>query len=467
MRRAFSLFGWTCTGFAACLLAATPALGVEFRGGGRTRGTHRLAALQVDPGEDEIVPSPLDDEMPAEEATEPMAPAVKKKAASPARKPVNQAAPPSMITQSPWDHGVVHEQGGPCSDGYCAECPPAGGACCRNGSWGSIEYLLWWRSARHTPPLVTTSTTSANVATDGELGQADTRILLDSSQFDDHLQPGGRVDIGFWMDPVQSWGIGLRFAVLGDDDLNYLAGSAVNPVLTVPFFNLDPTVNGQDTLVVAHPLDNSTGSIQVTGHNEVNMGDVYFRLVGAKTDRYRVDIIGGYMFSNILDDTTLRTQTSIGPTSVVVRDRFSAKNEYHGGSIGLMSNYDRGPWTVNLLAKVGLTNVTQTVTVDGLTSVNGVPQTLTGLFTQESNIGTITRDRFAAIPEVGANWVYRLGRANLSVGYSAVYWSNTARSGDQMNPLIDPTQTQARPPQRIVSDNYFAHGLNFGMAWGY
>ena len=478
-RRTLLALGWSSSWLAAWLLTASSVEGVEFRGRNGTRATHRLAALQVD--DDEFAAPALepmaDPAMDSESEGEGDAGADEKPQPAPSRPTPRKTAPSPRISIPPSDHGwgadVVPygfrpgQQGGPCSDGYCEECPPTGGGLCCNGSWGSVEYVLWWRDKRRTPPLVTTTTTVANQDLDGELGQANTRILLGPAQFNDHLQPGGRVDIGYWLDPVQSWGLGVRFAILGDDDLNYLAGSATNPVLTVPFFNLDPTVNSQDTLVVASPLDNTSGSIQVTGHNQVNTGDLYVRLCGARTDRYRVDLIGGYSFSNILDDMTLRTATTSGQTEIVVRDRFRAKNEYNGGSIGLMSQYDRGPWSVNLMSKVGLTNVHQTLIVDGVTRIDNVTQSLTGLYAQASNSGTISRDRFAAIPELSANWMYRLGRANLSVGYSALYWSNTARAGDQFNPQIDPTQTAARPQQQIVSDNYFVHGLNFGLAWQY
>lgn len=476
-RRAVMALGWTST--MAWMLASTAVTAAEFRGRPGTTATYRLAALQVDDETD--IPSASDVEPEMESEAEPMPPAK----AAPARKPATSAkprvpmAPPVVVpyqgglnsgpmTFDPQTLGSMHQQGGPCSDGYCEACPPAGhhGLFC-NGAWGSLEYLLWWRDSRSTPPLVTTTTTIVNQDVDGELGQANTRVLLGSGQYNDHLQPGGRIDLGYWLDPCQSWGIGMRFAALGDDDLNYIAGSAVNPVLTVPFFNLDPAVNAQDTLVVAHPLDNTSGSIQVLGHNEVNLGDVYVRLVGARSDRYRVDIIGGYEFSNILDDMTLRTSTTSGQTDIVVRDRFRAKNSYQGGVIGLMSQYDRGPWSVNLLGKVGLVNAEQTVIIDGLTTIGGTPQSLTGLFAQTSNSATITRNRFAAIPELTANWVYKIGRANLTVGYSAIYWSNTARAGDQINPMVDPTQATARPPRQIVSDNYFVHGVNFGLAWQY
>jgi len=455
-RRAYVVLGWGSSFLAASLLA-TSAGAVELRGRSGTRATHRLAALQV---EDDM---PMTEE-PAD-VTPSSEPAPKRMQAAP-----NVAMP---ITEPAWDAGVIPNsyggRGGLCSEGYCEECPPNDCGINCYGSWGSLEYLLWWREARRSPTLVTTTTTVVDQDVDGELGQANTRVLLGEEQYDDHLQPGGRLDIGFWLDRCKSFGVGVRVTALGDDDLNYITRSNVNEVLAVPFFNLDPTVNAEDTLLVAHPLDNTTGSINVSGHNEVYLGDIYVRIVGAKSDRYRVDIVGGYLFSRINDDMTLRTSTSTGATDIIVRDRFRTKNEYNAGTIGLLGEFDRGTWKVNLLAKVSLGNVQQTSIIDGITTIGGTPQApLAGLFAQPSNSGTLVRDEFASVSELGVNWVYKIGcGADITLGYSVVYWSEAALAGDQMNRRIDPTQATERPAPELVSDDYWAQGFNVGLGWSY
>jgi hypothetical protein len=486
MRRTFRLGGLLAV-LAAVSWCASSASGVELRGRTGMRATYRLTALQVSDDDFEqpsLEPQPADPQ-PAESPdamTEdsPETPGDREAPVVPRQRGVRR---PSTTPSSPyplpmaapvWDADVVPyggaSRGGPCSDGYCEECPTNTGtglAC--GGTWGSLEYVVWWRKDRSSPTLVSTTSQIVNQDVDGQIGQPNTVRLLGDPQYDPHLQPGGRIDFGMWLDSCRSWGVGTSFTALANDVLNYRTTSATNPVLTVPFFNLDPAVNGEDTLVVAHPLDNSTGSINVFAKNTVNLGDVYLRLSGVCGDRYRVDLLGGYAFSNIQDEMILNTSTTTGATTVNVQDRFRTLNSYQGGMIGFLSEVDRGAWKVNMIGKVALVNVHETLVVDGNTRVNGVFQApLSGLFAQQSNSGTTTGNDFAVVPQLTANWVYKMGYgADLMVGYSVIYWSNAALAGDQFNRRIDPTQATAQPGRQIVTSDYLVHGLNFGLTWSY
>src|SRR5687767_10832778 len=115
-RRAWVLLGWTSGWIAACLLAAGQTSAVELRGRSGTRATHRLAALQEEPEQLETEPSPSD-VMPEPQA----APAPK--AAPRTVQPVPRAMMP--IAEPAWDADVIGHPGpgGPCSDGFCEECP--------------------------------------------------------------------------------------------------------------------------------------------------------------------------------------------------------------------------------------------------------------------------------------------------------------------------------------------------------
>jgi hypothetical protein len=483
-RRTWQVFAWSCAWLAASSQFGQPSTAAELRGRSGTRSPYRLAALQDDEFQESMpADEPSLEEAPAEEFREGEAPSAETPAdsagtAPPSARPQpRRSAPPvhprSMLppAESAWDADVISTYDpadGSCSDGTCgAPYGDDGGFGCY-GSWGSLEYVLWWRDKRNTPVLVTTTTSVAGQDVDAQLGQPDTRVLLGNDQFDDHLQPGGRFDLGMWVDPCKTTGIGLRYTGLAGDEFSYTTNSDTHPVLAVPFFNLDPAVDGQDTLLVAHPLDFTTGSITVTGRNETHLGDVYLRVGGARSGSYRIDVLGGYFFSSINEDLTLQSSTLSAGTEISVRDRFRTKNHYQGGSIGLQGEFDRGPWKVNVLAKVALANVEQTSIIDGLTRVGGSTQSLTGLFAQDSNRGTLERDEFAVVPELGLNWAYRIGcGAELTMGYSLVYWSETIRPGDQMNRRIDPSQTTAAPAQRLVSSDYWAQGVNFGLSWQY
>lgn len=458
IRRGACLLAWMGVVTTAVTMAlSSPLWSAELRGRSGARPAHRLASL-----EEEIPVS----EMTADEAAEEGMPAAK---AASGPKAVPEKTYSAPVTQS-WDTNVINNDFsdvvGACEDGTCGPCDDGSFSC--SGTWGSFEYLLWWRKERNIPALVTTTSNSVNQDTDGQLGQPGTVILLGPSSFEDHMQPGGRFDLGVWLDPCHSFGVGTRFTALGDDDLNYTVASGTTRVLTVPFFNLDPAVNSEDTLVVASPLDGTTGSINVQGHNEVYFGDVYMRIAGARTNVYQIDVIGGYGWSRINEDLSLRTLTTSGGTNIEVRDRFKTSNEYHGGMIGLMGNFDRGAWSVSGVAKATLANVHQSVEIDGLTRIGGVTQSLTGLFAQNSNIGTRNQDQFAVIPEVGVNWNYKMGNGwSATVGYTVVYWSQALRPGQQINRLVDPTQTSANPSFRFNDTTYIAQGLNFGLQWNY
>jgi hypothetical protein len=362
-----------------------------------------------------------------------------------------------------------HSSSGMMLDDMCAD-----GSCgtryqphCRTW-WGSAEFLLLWRKERNTPALVTTATAVVDEDTDGQIGEANTRILLGNDSFDPHLQPGGRFDIGFWSDDCQTCGFGGRFTGLGDDDLNYRVDNTTNNVLTIPFFNLDAAVNEEDTLIIAHPNTGATGNISVTGHNEVYTTDLYMRRLLLKECDYRIDFIGGYFFSRINEDLEINSTTLVGNT-VNIRDTFRTKNEYHGGSLGLMGEFDRECFRVNILAKVALTNVSQTVIIDGQQNIdNGNQVVNNGLFAQPSNIGTRDRNEFSVVPEFGFNYAYKVGcGVELTTGYTLLYWDNVVRPGDQIDRSVDNTQRVARPAFNFVESDYWVHGMNFGLNWVY
>jgi hypothetical protein len=474
MKRSWTKWVAPCS-LALALLASGSSATAELRSSGGPRNPYRLAALQVDEFEEEMA-----DEGTLEEPPPPASPPPSPRTApkTPSRPPMppppppppvsNYAVPKSGMPMSPpaWDADVIAPYGGPAAAEACYRGDPGWGC---SGTWGSVEYLLWWRKGRNIPPLVTTSTTVIDQDVDAELGRANTRILLGDNLSDARLTPGGRLDVGIWLDRCQTTGVGFRYAGLADDRLNYRTDSTVNPVLAVPFFNLDPLVNAEDTLLVAHPLDNTTGSIAVQGTNFTNLGDIYLRFPGAQACNYRIDVLAGYFFSRVNEDLVLQTATRIDGVDVLLRDSFRARNVYNGFSLGLLGEFERQAWKVNGLAKVAFTNVEQTSIIDGATVIGGQAQTpASGLFTQQSNIGTLTNSQFAVVPEFGINWAYRIGcNADVTFGYSFVYWSDVIRPGEQISRRIDPTQTAHQPAARLVQGDYWVQGINFGLAWRY
>jgi hypothetical protein len=158
----------------------------------------------------------------------------------------------------------------------------------------------------------------------------------------------------------------------------------------------------------------------------------------------------------------------------VLTDVFDTSNEFHGAQIGFMSEFQGRCWRVNLLGKMALGSMQQQVMISGqsTTTVPGeIPiNTNQGLLALNSNSGLYQRDVFAVVPELGVNLAYSIHpNIDLTFGYSLIYWSRVAQPGDQVNLLINPTQTAgnlvgAAQPDFIFHDHtYWVQGLTFGV----
>ena len=114
------------------------------------------------------------------------------------------------------------------------------------------------------------------------------------------------------------------------------------------------------------------------------------------------------------------------------------------------------------------TNSGSTVT----TSPGNPPTTSPGsLLTQPSNIGSFSRDRFAAIPELTLNLKYYVSQnVNFHIGYNIIWISQIALSADQVDRTVNMAQPAgpARPAFAFHGQNdYWIQGINFGANWDF
>ena len=339
--------------------------------------------------------------------------------------------------------------------------------------WARFDVLLWWREGRDLPPLVTTDPTSEDSTTAGIL--PDATILLGNGRLASDMAAGGRFDIGFWCDPSQCCGIGDRFFGLGRDGTRFHVDSLDNPILAMPFVNLDDDAN--DALLIAYP-GLSTGSIDVTGSSGVLGNDLYVRRLWCRDCDSRIDFIWGYHFSRINDDLRInssRTVTETGGsiplgTVTTVSDNFSTRNEFHGAIFGLMHERDCGGcWTWQALGKIAIGSMHEEVIIDGSTTI-AIPQddpttTAGGLFTGDSNIGTFSRSEFTAVTELGLTLNYKWGPCTrLSVGYTFIYWNDVLRPGDAIDPRVGTDASDRTHPLFAFNHgDYWVQGINLGL----
>jgi len=402
---------------------------------------------------------------------------------------------PGYVESQP---GMLEPQAAGDAEGEVIEggCPDCSGADCGHGyrtsrTWGAVEYLLWWSKDRPIPPLVTTSPPGTPVNTGapdftpvaGTLGQPETEVLFGDESVGNGSVSGFRLQFGLWLDTNQTLGVGGRYFTLGDNDDEFFASSEGDPILARPF--TDTSLPGENALLVAYP-GVSTGSIEAQANNDIEGGDVFLRQLVYAGYGNRVDIIGGYQYSRLDDDVqiahSLVSQDPLihGPvgTRIDTIDSFEVRNEFHGGTVGLMSEAEDGRLTWRLMSKVGFGKMKETVRISGNTVVtapnNAVATNDYGLLALPTNIGTYEQDDFVIVPEGSISVGYKLTQwLEISAGYSVIYWTGVQLAGDAIDTTINPTQIggplfgPARPAFAFDDTSFWAQGITFGLDWRY
>ena len=349
-----------------------------------------------------------------------------------------------------------------------------------SGGWLEAEYLLWWSKDRYVPALATQSPGTTDPAVAGQLGQPTTSILFGNERIDSSPDSGFRVSIGTWLDEWQSIGIGSRYYyVEGEED--FRASSAGDPFLARPFFN---TINNvQDAILIAEP-GVSSGSINIRARNEVSGSDFFLRKILLSGHCNRLDLIGGYSRSDIEDSVEIRDSlTALDASRVPIdtvletRDFFEVKNKFHGGFIGFILESADGPLSWSTMGKVAVGNMNQEARISGSSTTSvpgaGMASNPFGLLALPSNIGRSEQDEFAIVPELNVSVRYNVTKSfQLSMGYSFIYWSQVALSGDLIDLNVNTTQIDGnlvgpgaptRPP--LKSDGFWYTGISFGGAF--
>ena len=332
--------------------------------------------------------------------------------------------------------------------------------------WAGVDYVLWWRHGMDLPALVTTSPTTTPATDAGVLGLGTTSILYGNETVGGDARPGGRISLGMWRDAEQTRAFGARAFFLGQANARYDATSSDVPVLARPFFEVTPNNVQQNSLVLAYP-GQTTGEIHVASHSDVLGGDVYVRNMLYGSEVSRVDTIVGYQFSRIDEELIIQSTATTQPDTLKVFDSFATRNEFHGAELGLQFVFDRPTWRCDIMAKVGLGSMSEQVTITGRQDPTDAGGGL--LARSPSNIGTFTRNEFAAVPELGLNWAWKVNSwAELNLGYSFIYWSKIIQPGSAIDPqlavnLSDPFTGTLRPAFNFSDGPYWVHGVNLGL----
>lgn len=373
--------------------------------------------------------------------------------------PADSVAP---IDADLWTDQVGNEWtfDGGCDCGQCGAC---------GNYWFDSDFLLWWRRGQAPPVLAAT-----NVLPSGN-------VLFGGDTLGDDARAGARFEVGGFLHYDRADSLSGRFWALGKAQVQF-DSNELDPSLSVmrPFVDVEPgspTFNQEIGLPI-HNIGGSTGSMTATLEANVWGGDVLLRHQFHRSCGARGDVLIGYHGSRIDEDIVITQNFTNQGVSFLGRDVFNTKNDFHGLVLGLQVVSQQGPWTIDLLAKVAMGDVSQRVDISGFEIRNDgftVETTNGSLLALPTNIGFRERNKFAVAPEVTAEsrWLCQ-PNLELAVGYSFLFWSDVIQAGEIIDRTVNGSQTSggtlngvARPNFVFQDGTYWVHGVNFGLTWWY
>ncbi len=345
--------------------------------------------------------------------------------------------------------------------------------------WLRAEALYWWTKASPVPvPIVTQGNPADTIP--GALGQPGTSLLIGNDDVTFGGRGGGRFVFGFSFDAEQTWGFEGSYFFLADESVSQSVSSDGSPgsaLLAFPFF--DPTLPGESSSFLANP-GAFAGNAVLTVTDFLQGLDLNLIHNVHSRDGIRLDLLGGFRWVNLQENFSFITDSpSVAPNPpdfFHTFDRFNANNNFYGGQLGLRASYDNTRLFLNATGKVALGATVEQLSVNGGTfsSFGSAPG---AYLAQPTNMGTMSQSQFAVVPELNLNFGVRLTPwASVVVGYSFLYVSSVARTGDQIDRVINPSQAPAitgnfagslsgpaRPALNIRDTDFWAQGLNFGL----
>ncbi len=420
-------------------------------------------------------------------------------------------------------------------------CPHCGGLVCNQSGcapgvrgifYARGEYLQWWFSGMDIPELVIEGT-----AIPGAPPQFNpTGVLFGGNEILDDSRDGGRILLGLWFDDQTRWAIEGDYLGFNDLDTHFSAsGNGTTPIIGRPFIDAlngvfarqDVSFPGiQGTVTVDADSSFESAGLRLR-HNlcctegcNTGCGDgvscgsgicgggicggsgcgegIYglegcnnlFRILGRGTRH--TDVLYGIRYAQLDESLRVREDLEViaadppggfpDPpgigTRFDVRDNFSTSNEFVGGEVGFLWEWEYRRWSLELLSKLAIGNNQQKVVIHGLTTptppgtIVPDPSEAGGLLALRSNIGSYSQDELSVMPELGLTVGFALTqRLRLTAGYTFLYWSNVVRPGDQIDPVLDTTQiprfngisTTAILPRFVFhSTDLWAQGINLG-----
>ena len=428
-----------------------------------------------------------------------------------------------MVSEGPIGQGCAGCDG--CNEGSCGACGACGSCCDETwdepcwgprrplycwgptGIWVKADYLQWWESGTHLPPLVTTGPNAANP---GYIGTPGTTVLFGDQTVNNYTESGGRIQAGMWLNACATIGFEGEYFGLADENTNYYIWSDGNPIVSRPFYDVGRTTPIENVELVAFPRGSASsldGAINIGLTTRFHGAGAHFlfttcRQEGCSSDdcgcatyhdRFRADFVAGYRFLDLEDQLGItETLTTTSPTPVdptnptgaqgvsafLVHDQFNTQNSFNGGDLGMKFAFERNRWSLDLFPRIALGSTHSVVDISGSTRTTnpaGVESTSTGgLLALSTNIGHYTQDNFSVVPELDMNLGFQFTRhTRVVIGYNVLYWNKVARAGEQIDRSVNstllpnsgatPTGDLTHPQFSFQEGGFWAQGINVGL----
>lgn len=457
----------------------------------------------------------------------PLQAATVKASPEPNAKPAADAAASKLVPQAENELSTNPEEwikNTDCdNDDVCTACMVGPGG----RFWFRADYLNWWTQGSRVVPLVTTSTTLTD---EGIIGRPTTSVLFGGERIDSGDRPGAKLSGGFWFGCGRVLGAEFDLFSLGegDTDFSYSSSATGSPLLARPFFSISRNPAQEVSELISYP-GYLEGNIEGRIKENFQSGGAALRfnvccqeaccaeicddadcgggcggepcragvLAGnlramARSrfapHRYRVDLLAGYRTYRLNDGLRVREDLEVlqdwpakglvEGTTFGVEDVFRSQNEFHGGELGINTQFYHGRWSLDLLAKLGIGNNSQKVTISGSTDIDRPGDDPVhydaGILALDTNTGRYTRNDFVLIPQFSAEIGYQLScHLRAHVGYTFLFWPDVVRAAEQIDytinetyipPADDPIGAQ-RPAFSFVDSDFWAQGLNAGLEW--
>ena len=327
------------------------------------------------------------------------------------------------------------------------------------------EYLTWWIREGRIPTVLTTSPP----ASQGILGQPDTRVLYGDQRLETRHQDrfvGGRISAD-WMDGSGEFGVEGRAFFL-ERDSTYFKAVDTNGSKLLALSYVDAATGKEASRLVAGP-DPQRGLLTggFVGYSRIEWfgEEANFVLPLTRGEAWKVDLLAGARFFQMRDryhfTATSRSYPDTAAHLYGLDDNYRVSTAFYGAQVGVRGEAEFGRFFVQARGTIALGGDDEKGTTFG-ESIDQTPAfrhaTPVGLLIGPNNTADYSRWALDGVGEVGVNVGYQLNRRlRFTAGYTLIAWFDPLRAGDQIDRVAN------RPGFAFKGETTWVHGVSAGI----